>query len=621
MRRYKAAMRDAAPAQFRAALLVFAAACVLTGALATAGASAPRRETAKLPAALWGVELDARTARLLGPKQLAALRRAGINTLIADRRSLRGRSLARLRARAKKARLLLLAPAASKRTSVRRARVRGVRLALVRVTGPQAAARVRRSGRVVAVARLTAASIAHKQVWRAAISAARARSQLDLAVRPAGRKPTAALNALLALLTEATSAGPPPPPPPPGPPPGLANLWVDTSGGSCTRSAVPVGHVDAAACSGLQQAANAAQPGDTVNIVDGTYGGQTLTGSKPVTLRGAGPGRPSFGQLIVAASNLTVARVLVENRDDQPIPGCGSWVLDYTLFVCAPNVTFDHVIVDGLRHPSGDSKRKGGIELASGSGFVFRNGVVRGVWDSKGFQGGADNMVLENNLFHDIRITPAGAAAGVHNECAYVTEGDNQVWRRNRFVLCPVMAIFFANWLGGPPFSGVLVENNVFTHAVNDSVTDWHDGSSFVIPNGAGGQNEVRNWVVRFNVFEVAPDIARTPSTADDNGSALFYGNLGADPSCSLPEWTITYNVGSTCGRTGERAVPNATNTRNAPNQAPFYVNALGQDFHLKGGANQAVNLGAPAFPALDLDGNLRPFAGSVDAGAYERQH
>jgi hypothetical protein len=32
------------------------------------------------------------------------------------------------------------------------------------------------------------------------------------------------------------------------------------------------------------------------------------------------------------------------------------------------------------------------------------------------------------------------------------------------------------------------------------------------------------------------------------------------------------------------------------------------------------MDIGAPIFPPLDLDGNPRPFGNSVDTGAYERQ-
>jgi hypothetical protein len=418
-----------------------------------------------------------------------------------------------------------------------------------------------------------------------------------------------------AAATPFTNTNTPPPPPPPGS--GTANLWLDTNGGSCTRLTSPGAYVDAQACGSMQAAANVASAGDTINILDGTYPGQELSGTKALTFRAAGPGRPSFGQLISSASNLTVQGILIENRNAQPTPFCSNWTLDYTLFVCAPNNTYDDVVVDGLHHPAGDSERRGGIELSGGSGFVFKNGEIRGIWDSKGFQGGADNMLLENNYWHDIKLTPAGGAAGVHNECAYITDGNSQTWRGNRFMFCPVMAMFFANWLGGPPFSNVTVENNVFTHTLNEDAS-WHDGSSFVIPNGAGGQNQVNNWVVRYNTFEVPPDITSTPGTGDDNHSAQFYGNLGADPDCGLPEWTYSYNVGSTCGATGEVSVANAVNTSSSRSQSPFYVDAPNGDFHLRAGV-VPVDRGDPSrYPARDNDGTPRPVGSAADAGAYE---
>jgi hypothetical protein len=61
---------------------------------------------------------------------------------------------------------------------------------------------------------------------------------------------------------------------------GTANLWVDTNGGTCTRQASAAGYVDAAACSSLDAAFDAASCSDTVLIKGGTYGSQTITGAK-----------------------------------------------------------------------------------------------------------------------------------------------------------------------------------------------------------------------------------------------------------------------------------------------------------------------------------------------------
>lgn len=395
-----------------------------------------------------------------------------------------------------------------------------------------------------------------------------------------------------------------------------ANLWVDADGGSCVRRARPSSYRDAEACRSLQAASNAATAGDLIFIRDGRYPGQQLTGSKRITLQGVGPGRSSFGQIITSASNITLRHVLIENRNP-PVGAPVCSYFDFTLFACGANETYDDVIVDGLRKGSGDPERRGGLQVeAASTNLVFKNGEIRGVRDAKGFQGGADGIVIDNNHWHDIALTPAGGAAGVHNECAYITGGNNQKWRRNRFILCPVMAMFFANYLGGPPFGGVLVENNLFTHTLN-SAGSWHDGAAFVIPHGAGGQNQVNNWIVRYNTFETPPSFGSTPGTGDDNGSALFYGNLGADGDCGVSEWTYRYNVGETCRGVGEIAVRGSTNSARRPDQAPFFVDAPNGDFRLRP-RSAAIGRGDPSrFPPRDADGSNRPL-GRADAGAYE---
>ena len=77
---------------------------------------------------------------------------------------------------------------------------------------------------------------------------------------------------------------------------GLAQVWVDVSGGLCVRSVSAVGYVDGQACGSLQAAYNVAQAGDTVLVVAGTYGRQLLpAGSKAGDDPGCARGDPGLG--------------------------------------------------------------------------------------------------------------------------------------------------------------------------------------------------------------------------------------------------------------------------------------------------------------------------------------
>jgi hypothetical protein len=80
-----------------------------------------------------------------------------------------------------------------------------------------------------------------------------------------------------------------------------ANVWIDTNGGTCTRSASPVAYSDGAACATLDQAWDAMASGDTARIVAGTYGPQKITGDKTSVTRFIGESKTSV--FITGANN------------------------------------------------------------------------------------------------------------------------------------------------------------------------------------------------------------------------------------------------------------------------------------------------------------------------------
>jgi hypothetical protein len=394
-------------------------------------------------------------------------------------------------------------------------------------------------------------------------------------------------------------SAPRPRPSPPRPKGSGANVWIDPSGGSCRRSSALAPYANSRACGSLQAAYNAAASGDIVNIADGTYGSQGLApGSKSLLFRAVGPGRPSFGQIVSAASNVTIRGILIQDRSSFNGP-CRD-PDNAVLYPCGEHQTFENVIVDGLNE--GDDHGIRGV----GDGFVLRNSIVRNIRDQKGFEAGADDMRIENNLWRNIRVTNSD----VHNECMYVNGGNRSVYRGNRFIGCPTMALFFTNWAGGPAYRDVVVENNVFGHTLDDD-QDWHASCAFKIGSGANNQNTLVGWQVRYNTFETGTCVDDLPGS-----SSTWIGNLGGI-SC-VRAFSYRHNVGQTCGGVGDVRVSNAVNGKSSPNAAPFYVNAPSGDFRLRRGA-VAINRGDPkVYPRIDAARRVRPIGPAPDAGAYE---
>jgi hypothetical protein len=92
-----------------------------------------------------------------------------------------------------------------------------------------------------------------------------------------------------------------------------ANLWVDRSGGSCSRAGTPGEYRDGAACGSIVAAWNACRPGDTIEIKAGTYGAQTISGDK------ASPGcevkgedGTTIGALVTSGDFFTLDNVVVD---------------------------------------------------------------------------------------------------------------------------------------------------------------------------------------------------------------------------------------------------------------------------------------------------------------------
>jgi hypothetical protein len=362
-----------------------------------------------------------------------------------------------------------------------------------------------------------------------------------------------------------------------------ARLWVDPDGGTCTRQPAPAAHAqaDAQACRSLHAASRRARPGDTVKVLDAPggndYGPQAIpAGTRGVTFEGT-PTRPELGQLVNGSAGTTVRNVIVEDRGAAPPLCAGSH--NSILYLCAPRQTYENVIVDGLAHAGapGACPREG---IGDGGqvidGLVFRDGEVRNLRDTKGVGVGGRNLTFENVSFRDITVHNA-CEPEVHNECMYLSDVPGFTLKGSSFVRCPTMAVFFTNWHDSP-YGDVVIEDNLFTHTLDESQS-FHPSCALNVGEGVG---RLDGWRIRRNTFENAPCVEDLPG----DGTSVWSANLGG--IACVDAFAYRDNVGETCGGPGDRPVSPAVNVPEAPNQAPFYVDAPGGDYRVRPGVPAA---------------------------------
>jgi hypothetical protein len=336
---------------------------------------------------------------------------------------------------------------------------------------------------------------------------------------------------------------------------------------AATRQVAPggsdAGDCVGAPCASLGYAYGRSGAGDVVRVAAGVYGDQTVpSGSKAVTFRGTGA-------------------VKVRALDNS-----------------ADNVTFDGIDVDA------GFATTAGFENHGAANVTFRNGSIGNVTDEKGALVSGSQFTFDNVLFHDVIVTDSQ----VHNECVYAIGVPGFTVRNSRFFECATMDLFFTYgdwWSPRPPaYGNVTVENNVFGHTTMDTPGDWHYYSMVI---GNTGSETLRDWVIRYNTFEIT--VAAEYSSSTDS---RWVGNLG-NWDC-VPGFHYSHNVGKKCGPR-DKSVSPASSTRTR--EAPFgWVNPLGRDFRLRSGS-PAIDAGDPSdAPPRDHSGLLRD--ARPDAGAHE---
>jgi hypothetical protein len=433
--------------------------------------------------------------------------------------------------------------------------------------------------------------------------------------------------------TEPPPATTEPPPTTTAPPPSTdtANLWVDTSGGSCTRSSVPVAYDDTKACGSFNaayDAANATADGSTVLIRGGNYGAQAFTGARSSSNRVVLD--EAAGEQVVVAGltfGLTFGNVydaIVASGPDHitvrgislGISGGGPNRIGIRTIAGTSNVT-----LDGVQAGSADFWTGNNVSAENGAAhnIIVRNSRFGPCWQTGGGGGCSNNKVeralnftLENNEYFDY-------LNGEHYECIFLNGGANITLRGNVFRNCSGSAGVFTEDTTRVGYQNMLIENNVFGPAQGAGGTYsqyalavgcklGHVGyTTLTIRNNSFARN-ARLDLGSFAGCNTASDITMT-------GNILpFQGSCPARVVWSYNVFNSGINRTGTCG-TGDVSVGGTT--------FPFYTTDTlapdGNSYKLAGPLAAPDNrvpseLCAPS----DFTGAAR--GGSFcDAGAYER--
>lgn len=334
----------------------------------------------------------------------------------------------------------------------------------------------------------------------------------------------------------------------------------------------------AAPCKSLDRAYRVADPGDVVEIAEGSYVGQDVTSDSSKTseadviFRPAPGATPVFGGLDIFGDHVEFRGI--ESTQDFYVK-CGADDVTFrdskaSLFFIrsATDVAFINVEFG----PSGDISQIGHTEQC---------------------QFAPERILMDGVYMHDF-VNP-----NTHMECLTIQAANYMTIRNSRFQRCQDFDIFIKPRAPVLTYTDMVIENSWFADPEPT-------GSNAISLSAPDGGSTLRNFTFRNNSFNasliVKPEINYT--------NVLFVGNIGTSigTGCNEAGVTVAYNVWSgdpDCGPTDIHAPKG-------------YVNAAGFDYHLVPGA-AAINRGSPFdFPAFDIDGQARPMGGRADAGSDE---
>ena len=434
---------------------------------------------------------------------------------------------------------------------------------------------------------------------------------------------------------------------------GTANIWVDATGGTCTRSPSAGTYSDAAACGSLDAANDVCQNGDTVRIVS-LNGSQTVSGTDgrtsdclvkpqtdgtPVSLNGAVSFDATSGRMTVTGLHQTI---------DTP---------DYlnVLSITGSNLTFNDVAATRFDANSGantvliENSSFGPCISSYGTGGAGTVGSNGGVCNNRVLDT-ATNVTVQDSTLHGNGQTWDGVSGTngqpPHSECLAIFGSINFTLQRSKLYDCGDSAntLIQANPGTGQKATNLSFIGNWFNVAWNATdgtfTNEKCTGIDLRTADIAGSFNFSWNTLNRCTGTEGGLEIPWVSTNSGDGlryaaslTSARFVGNIGTTVAggggggCPTNSGSnvIDYNVQIPwSGTLGVACGSNAT-TLAASQTQPFLTDQTKHgafDFHLFG-TTQSWENAVPTSVAggcpIDIDGQSRPIGAACDPGSDER--
>ena len=381
----------------------------------------------------------------------------------------------------------------------------------------------------------------------------------------------------------------------PAPPPtsGSANLWVDPSGGSCTRSATASAYVDSAACSSLDAAFDAASSGDTILVKAGNYSG-AITGYNKTSYVSISP---ASGETVTVSGfsiqaqyvRLTGIKFQSTAGDVDITSSGGSRTTNRTNHVQLIDfgsgrsgfVTADDVL---LKNGS-----LGGFDACTAGGSGGIEDILQ-LWDDGSID--SQRVTLDGLTLHNLTQSTPGCH-GFHSDCLQSLDGNDIVVTNTVFTSCYGEDVIIRAYLTTGVGPLTIENSSLGASSTSENSTLCNAGDSC-----AG------NFVLRNNTINT--------QIGHFGGTTLtFTGNV-----CKVSATDCVPGEGGTKNVSYNTFASGSTGT-NAVTCMPAF---LSDGYHLSSSDTCAKGRGNPSsYPATDIDGGARPQGGSVpDAGADE---